>query len=142
MSGNANFLFTDVAVVSVVACEAPEVITTDSVDERLAGYYERTKVRPGLLRSLAGIRERRQWHEATTFMDAAALAGRTAIEASGIDRARIGLLVDTSAPWVVACRDRARPVVCKRPHTVVSKCAADNPWRGTRADIRPHLDMV
>ena len=104
MSGNANFLFTDVAVVSVVACEAPEVITTDSVDERLAGYYERTKVRPGLLRSLAGIRERRQWHEATTFMDAAALAGRTAIEASGIDRARIGLLVDTSV-----CRERLEP---------------------------------
>ena len=80
MTGNFNFSFDDVAVVSLASCEAPEVVTTGDVDDRLAEYYERAKVRPGLLRSLAGIRERRQWHAGTSFMDAAAspTAPRTA----------------------------------------------------------------
>lgn len=104
MSGNAGFRFDDVGVLSVVACEAPEVVTTSDVDERLAVFYERAKVRPGLLRSLAGIRERRQWPVGTSFMNAAAMAGRRAIEASGVDPARIGLLVDTSV-----CRERLEP---------------------------------
>ena len=96
MSGNAGFRFDDVALLSVVACEAPEVVTTGDVDERLGTYYERAKVRPGLLRSLAGIRERRQWHEGTSFIDAAAMAGQRVLDESGVDPARIGLLLDTS----------------------------------------------
>ena len=104
MSGNAGFRFDDVAVVSVVACEAPEVVTTSDIDERLSTYYERARVRPGLLRSLAGIRERRQWHEGTSFIDAAAMAGQRVLDESGVDPARIGLLLDTSV-----CRERLEP---------------------------------
>ena len=74
MTKNANFSFEDVAVVSLEACDAPLVISSASVDERLAPFYERTDGTPGLLESLAGIRERRQWPEDVTFTDAAALA--------------------------------------------------------------------
>jgi 3-oxoacyl-[acyl-carrier-protein] synthase-3 len=104
MTGNATFRFDDVAVVSVAACEAPEVVTTDEVDARLAPFYERTRTRPGLLRSLAGVEERRRWPEGVSFMDAAAMAGEEAIRRAGVDRARIGLLVDTSV-----CRERLEP---------------------------------
>ena len=104
MTQNANFSFEDVAVVSLEACEAPLVISSDSVDERLAPFYERTNGTPGLLESLAGIRERRQWPPDVTFTDAAAMAGAKAIEASGIDRSKIGLMIDTSV-----CRARLEP---------------------------------
>ncbi len=104
MSGNASFRFDDVGVLSVVACAAPEVITSGDIDHRLGAYYERAKVRPGLLQSLAGIRERRQWHEGTSFMDAAALAGRRALDEAGIEPAQVGLLLDTSV-----ARERLEP---------------------------------
>lgn len=104
MSGNASYRFDDVGVLSVVAVAAPEVITSADVDKRLDAYYERAAVRPGLLKSLAGITERRQWHEGTSFMDAAAMAGQRAIEQAGIEPERIGLLLDTSV-----CRERLEP---------------------------------
>lgn len=104
MTGNNSFRFDDVAVVALAAREAPEVVTTDEVDERLAPFYERTRTRPGLLRTLAGVEERRRWPEGVSFMDAAALAAREALAASGVPPERIGLLVDTSV-----CRERLEP---------------------------------
>lgn len=104
MTNNANFRFDDVAIVSLEACEPPIVVTSDEVDARLAPFYERTDGKPGLLEGLAGIRERRMWAEGTSFTDAAAMAGERAIQAAGIDRSRIGLMVDTSV-----CRMRLEP---------------------------------
>ncbi|MCB0968763.1 MAG: 3-oxoacyl-ACP synthase III [Ilumatobacter sp.] len=104
MHKNANFSFEDVALVSIEACEAPIVVTSTEVDERLAPFYERTDGKPGLLETLAGIRERRMWPEGVSFTDAAAMAGEQAIQAAGIDRSKIGLLVDTSV-----CRARLEP---------------------------------
>ena len=104
MTKNANFSFDDVAIVSLEACEAPIVVSSASVDERLAPFYERTDGQPGLLETLAGIRERRQWPDDVSFTDAAAMAGEKAIVASGVDRSRIGLLIDTSV-----CRARLEP---------------------------------
>lgn len=104
MTGNANFSFDDVAMVSVVACEAPIVVTSAEFDEQLAPFYERTGMRPRLLQSLAGIDERRQWPTDVSFLEAAAMAGEKAIAESGVDRARIGLMVDTSVS-----RERLEP---------------------------------
>lgn len=104
MIGNANFSFDDVAIVAVEAHDAPEVVTSASIDERLAPFYERTGTSPGLLESLAGIRERRQWPEDVSFMAAAAMAGEKALATSGIDRSRVGLLIDSSV-----CRERLEP---------------------------------
>lgn len=104
MTNNASFSFEDVAIVSIEACEAPIVVTSDEVDRRLAPFYERTDGKPGLLEGLAGIRERRMWPEGVSFTDAATMAGEKAIVASGIERSRIGLMVDTSV-----CRARLEP---------------------------------
>lgn len=103
-SGNSNFTFSDVAILSIQAVDAPEVVTSAELDERLQPFYERTDTRPGLLESLAGIAERRQWPEEVSFTDAAAQAGEKAIEAANIDRSKIGLMVDTSV-----CRGRLEP---------------------------------
>lgn len=104
MTGNAPFSFTDVGVVSIERCEAPITVTSAEIDDLLAPYYERFDTQPGLLAALAGIEERRQWPEGVSFMDAAAQAGEKALIASGIDRSKIGLVVDTSV-----CRERLEP---------------------------------
>ncbi len=104
MSGNASFTFDDIAMVSLASCEAPEVVTSAAIDERLSPFYEQSGAAPGLLQSLAGVEQRRQWPKGFSFMDAAAAAGRKAIEASGIDPDRIGLMIDTSV-----CRERLEP---------------------------------
>ena len=96
MSGHSDFTFTDVAVLSVQSCTAPLVVTSGDVDRRLAPFYQRTRTMSGLVTSLAGDHERRQWPADVTFTQAAAMAAEQAIAAAGIDRSRIGLIVDTS----------------------------------------------
>jgi len=104
MSGNASFDLNDAAVVSIAHVEAPEVVTSAYFDEVLAETYERVGAQPGLLESLAGIKERRWWPEGYLYTDAAAAAGEKAIEESGVRIDDIGLLIDTSV-----CRDRLEP---------------------------------
>ena len=104
MSGNASFDLRDAAVVSIAHVDAPQVVTSSEIDEQLAETYERVGAQPGLLESLAGIRERRWWPEGYLFTDAAAAAGAKAIAAAGIRSDDIGLLIDTSV-----CRDRLEP---------------------------------
>lgn len=114
MHGNATHTHTDTAIVSIVAAEAPEVVTSAQFDERLAGTYARLGTQPGLLESLAGIRERRWWPEDLTFAEAAALAGEKAIAEAGINRSRIGLLIDTSV-----CRDHLEPSAAVAVHQML-----------------------
>ncbi|MFK7993330.1 MAG: 3-oxoacyl-ACP synthase III [Granulosicoccus sp.] len=104
MSGNFRYQFNDVAIVSIEACDAPVVVTSDEIDESLASFYERVGADRGLLQKLAGISERRQWPPDVSFIDASVMAGEKAIAATTIDRSRIGLLTNTSV-----CRDRLEP---------------------------------
>jgi 3-oxoacyl-[acyl-carrier-protein] synthase III len=112
--GNATFTHSDTAIVSVEAVHAPEIVTSAAFDEQLMSTYERLGTRPGLLENLAGIRERRWWPEGYTFTDAAAEAGAKAIAASGVDKDRIGLLIDTSV-----CRDRLEPSAAVTVHQLL-----------------------
>jgi 3-oxoacyl-[acyl-carrier-protein] synthase-3 len=98
-------------VISVQAVEAPEVVTSAWIDEQLAPSYARWGVRPGLLEELAGIVERRWWPDGITFDQAAAMAGRAAIDASGIDPAEIGMMISTSV-----CRHHLEPSVACAVH--------------------------
>jgi len=104
MSGNAAYRMTDSAIVSIAHVDAPEVVTSDQIDEMLAPMYARSGGQPGLLERLAGIKERRWWPEGYLYTDAAAAAGARAIELSGVHIDKIGLLIDTSV-----CRDRLEP---------------------------------
>jgi len=104
VSSNFQFRFDDIAIVSIVACDAPIVVTSEEIDEKLAPFYERVGAEPGLLQNLAGITERRQWPAEVGFIEASALAGEEAIADSGIDRSRIGFVTNTSV-----CRDRLEP---------------------------------
>lgn len=89
---------------SLGIAEAPIEVTSDDFDSQLAQTLDRVGLRSGMLEGLAGIRSRRWWPEGFSFADAAATAGRSALEKSGIAAADIGLLIDTSV-----CRDHLEP---------------------------------
>jgi hypothetical protein len=58
MSGNATYRYTDTAVLSVAAVDAPIVVTSKQLDDELAETYERIGLRPGMLEA---SRMRRRW---------------------------------------------------------------------------------
>ncbi len=111
MSGNSVFRHQHSGILSLAAIEAPVVITSDWIDEQLAETYQRNGLRPGLLAGLAGIEERRWWNEDVSFADAAAMAGRAAIEKAGIDPSQIGILISTSV-----CKENLEPSVACAVH--------------------------
>jgi acyl-CoA:acyl-CoA alkyltransferase len=97
--------------VTVAAVEAPDVVTSDWIDEQLMVTYDRLGLRPGLLSQLAGIEARRWWPEGVTFDEAAAMAGRAAIDASGVDPDEIGMMISTSV-----CKHHLEPSVACAVH--------------------------
>ena len=111
MTGNSVFRHQHAGVLSVASVDAPNVITSDWIDEQLAEVYHRNGLRPGLLAGLAGIEERRWWDEDVSFADAAAMAGRLAIEKSGIDPSQVGVLISTSV-----CKENLEPSVACLVH--------------------------
>lgn len=88
--------YRDVVISSLAHVDAPHVVTSAAIDDRIAPTLERLRVRPGLLSDVAGILERRFWDVGAQPSTAAALAGELAIERSGIDRGSIGILINTS----------------------------------------------
>lgn len=96
MNGNSSFRHQNTSVLSIVAAEAPVVVTSSQFDEQLADSYARLGLRPGLLEGLAGIRERRWWPDGVSFADGAVMAGEKAIAAAGVDPARIGVMINSS----------------------------------------------
>jgi acyl-CoA:acyl-CoA alkyltransferase len=103
--------FTRPTIWSVGHAEAPEVVTSAWIDEQLADTFERCGIRPGLLESVAGIVERRWWPEDVTFDEAAALAGRRALELAELDPSDVDLLISTSV-----CKHHLEPSVACSVH--------------------------
>ena len=104
MSANSVYRFTNTSILSVVAVEAPEVVTSAQFDDQLEPTLQRLNLRRGMLEQVAGIKERRWWPPEVTYSEMAAEAGKRALEQAGISADRIGLLMDTSV-----CRARLEP---------------------------------
>src|SRR3954452_17190347 len=96
VTGNTTHRFRNTTMLDISRADASRVVTSDELDERLAGTYGRVGRRPGLLERLAGLRERRWWADGVTFVDGAAMAGAKAISESGVDPSAIGLMINTS----------------------------------------------
>ncbi len=96
MRGNAIHRFGNTSVLAVCAIDAPLVVTSAEMDDRLADVYTRVGLRPGMMQRLAGIHERRWWNRGTTFADGAAMAGAKAMAEAGVNPGDIGLMVNTS----------------------------------------------
>ena len=111
MADSTPRAFRNVGIVALSAVEAPDVVTSAWIDEQLADTYARTGLEPGTLANVAGVIERRWWPDDVTFDQAAAMAGRQAIDASGIDPQRIGMIISTSV-----CKHHLEPSVACAVH--------------------------
>jgi len=88
-----------------------QVVSSTDLEGRLGALYERLGVSVGRLELMSGIRERRFWKAGTRPSDAAARAGKDAMERSGVDPARIGCLIHSSV-----CRDFMEPATASVVH--------------------------
>jgi len=89
----------------------PNVITSDAIEERLSPVYRKLKLPQGRLELMSGIKERRFWPRGTRPSDAAVLAGRKAIAASGIPPCELDCLIFTSVS-----RDMMEPATASFVH--------------------------
>ena len=96
--------FKNVVIQSLAAVEAPISLTSSEICKRLEPTMKRLGIRENLLEEVSGIESRRVWKEGTLPSDAATLAAEKALEDSGIDRTRIGVIINTSV-----CRDYLEP---------------------------------
>ncbi len=97
-------LFDNVVIDSLAAIEPPERVTSKEIAERLTPTLDRLGVRHELLEEISGIAARRFWNPETRPSDGATMAAETVIADSGIDRSRIGIIINTSV-----CRDFLEP---------------------------------
>jgi 3-oxoacyl-[acyl-carrier-protein] synthase III len=98
--------FEDVSIAALAHVDAPVRVTSAQLDASLSETYARLGMPAQLLESLTGVRARRFWQPGTRPSDGATLAGRKVIEQAGLDRDRVGLLINTSV-----CRDYVEPSV-------------------------------
>jgi 3-oxoacyl-[acyl-carrier-protein] synthase-3 len=96
--------FKNVVVKSLAAIDPPIRVTSGEIEKKLQPTLERLGIRDDLLEEVSGIGSRRFWESGTQPSDAATLAAEKAIDDAGIDRERIGVIINTSV-----CRDYLEP---------------------------------
>ena len=96
--------FQNVSILSLAHVDAPHRVTSNEMMEQLAETAARLDMGTDLLESASGIVARRYWDLGFQPSQAAALAGEKALIEAGIDRSRIGIIINTSV-----CRDFIEP---------------------------------
>ena len=96
--------FDNVVIQSLAAIEPPIRLTSLEIVERLSPVLKRLGIRKNMLEEVSGICARRIWKKNTQPSDAATMAAEKAISGAGIDREKIGILINTSV-----CRDYLEP---------------------------------
>ncbi len=98
----------------------PRIVSSAELEERLSPVYRRLKLPAGRLELMSGIRQRRFWNDRTRPSDGAVLAGRKAIQNSGLDPAELDCLFFTGVS-----RDMMEPATAAFVHRQLglsSKC--------------------
>jgi len=100
------------AVIDALAhVSPPEVWSSAAIEKRLAPLYERLGLPEGRLELMTGIRERRFWSEPIRPSQAAAEAGRKALDRSGVPAERIAVCIHCSVS-----RDMLEPATASFVH--------------------------
>lgn len=103
--------FHNVCLESIGGVLPDEIWSSDQLEQRLQPLYQRLKLPEGRLELMSGIGHRRLWPEGTVPSGPSIQSGNHAIEAAGVDRARIGCLIHASV-----CRDFLEPATASRVH--------------------------
>lgn len=96
--------FEHVAIAGITHVEAPHRLTSAEICERLQPTLQRLGIRGNLLEDVAGIHARRVYDEDTAPSDAATAAAEKVLAETGIERGKLGILINTSV-----CRDYLEP---------------------------------
>lgn len=96
--------FKHVVIKSLAAVVPPIRVTSQEIEEQLKPTLDRLEIRDNLLEDVSGIGARRFWEEGTAPSDAATLAAEKALDEAGIDRDKVGVIINTSV-----CRDYLEP---------------------------------
>jgi 3-oxoacyl-[acyl-carrier-protein] synthase-3 len=99
-------LFKNVAIVGVEHVDPPHRITTAELADQLSPTLIRLGINQKILEALVGIQARRFWDVGIQPSDAATMAAERVLENTGIERSRIGVIINTSV-----CRDFVEPSV-------------------------------
>lgn len=106
-----NLSFSHVIIESIAHILPPTVITSDEIEQRLSGVYERLHLPFGRLELMTGIRERRIWDEPILPSKASTQAAKNVLEQTSIPSDHIDLLIHASV-----CRDRLEPATAAYVH--------------------------
>jgi len=96
--------FKNVVIQSLSAVDPPIRVTSIEIEKQLKATFERLGIRDNLLEEVSGIGARRFWEDGTLPSDAATLAAEKVLDDAGIDRGKIGVIINTSV-----CRDHLEP---------------------------------
>lgn len=103
--------FENVCVLGLAHLDAPHVVTSAALEDRLGPALARAGMQAGMLYGLTGIEERRFWDEGVQPSQVAAQAGAKALADANIAREQVGVLVSTSV-----CKDYVEPSVASLAH--------------------------
>ena len=103
--------FRNVSIIGLAHVDAPHCITSTELEAQLAPIIKRIGGRPEIIQSLTGIVARRFWDTDQQPSEVATMAAERAIEDAGIDKSRLGILLNTSV-----CRDYIEPSVACLVH--------------------------
>ncbi len=96
--------YQNVSILSLAHIDAPHRVKSSELSGQLAQTLQRLGMRLEVLEYASGIEARRYWDKDVQPSEVAALAGEKALREAGIDRSRIGIVVNTSV-----CRDYIEP---------------------------------
>ena len=100
-----------VCVAAAVHNPAPNVVTSDDLEQQLAPVYERLSLPQGRLELMTGINERRFYDPGTLPGQVSVETTRQALESSGLQASQIGALIHGSV-----CRDQMEPATAAGVH--------------------------
>jgi len=103
--------YKNVVIEGLSYIEAPQVITSQWLEEQISETMNRVGIPGGQLERLTGIKSRRFWDPEVLPSDVATLAARKVLDETGIDPNDLGLLVNTSV-----CKDYLEPSVASLVH--------------------------
>lgn len=104
-------LFHHVAVAALSIIEAPEIVSSASIEAELAPAAQRLGLQPGIIEALTGVRERRLFGPDKLVSDVATEAARAVLGQVDLDPAKIGVIVSTSVS-----KDMLEPSVASAVH--------------------------
>ena len=97
-------LFKHVTIAGMGYMLAPNVVSSDDLENRLAPVYRKLHLQSGQLQALTGIAERRFWDANFRLSEGAVQAGAQALQSSGLSAHQIGMLI-----YGGVCRENLEP---------------------------------